>query len=74
MESDLYIVRVQKEHPGFYKLFYVSDNSFADGNRYPEFLETLRHLHPFWRVHLRHIRDVDGHFVTKDEYFSRVRK
>lgn len=74
MESDMYIVRVAKDAPSVYRVFYVSDNSFADGNRYPDFLDTLKFLHPHYRINLRHIRDVDGHFVTTDEYMTRVRK
>ena len=74
MESDMYIVRVAKDAPSVYRIFYVSDNRFADGNRYPAFLETLKFLHPHYRINLRHIRDVDGHFVTYDEYMSRARK
>ena len=74
MESDMYIVRVAKDAPSVYRIFYVSDNSFADGNRYPDFLDTLKFLHPHYRINLRHIRDVDGHFVTTDEYLTRARK
>ena len=74
MESDMYIVRVAKDAPSVYRIFYVSDNRFADGNRYPAFLETLKFLHPHYRINLRHIRDVDGHFVTYDEYMNRARK
>ena len=73
MESDMHIVRLEKTAPSVFKVFYVSDNRFADGNRYPEFLETIKHLHPYHRLILRHIRDVDGHFVTREEYFSRQR-
>ncbi len=74
MDSDMFIVRVAKDAPFVYRIFYVSDNRFADGNRYPAFLETLKFLHPHYRINLRHIRDVDGHFVTYDEYMSRARK
>lgn len=74
MESDMYIVRVAKDAPSVYRIFYVSNNSFADGNRYPVFLDTLKFLHPHYRINLRHIRDVDGHFVTTDEYMTRVTK
>ena len=74
MESDMHIVRVEKVNSARYKVFYVSDNTFADGNRYPEFLDTVKHLHPRFSLSLRHIRDVDGHFVTTDEYLSRSRK
>ncbi len=74
MESDMMIVRVAKDAPSVYRIFYVSDNRFADGNRYPDFLETLKFVHPHYRINLRHIRDVDGHFVTTDEYLTRPRK
>ena len=74
MDSDMYIVRVAKETPSLYKIFYVSDNRFADGNRYPHFLDTLKFVHPHYRIQLRHIRDVDGHFVTTSEYLNRRRK
>lgn len=74
MESDMYIVRIARETPSLFRIFYVSDNRFADGNRYPDFLETLKFFHPYYHIKLRHIRDVDGHFVTTQEYFSRARK
>ena len=72
--SDMLLVRVEKEAPARYKLFYVSDNPFADGNRYPAFLGRLKAEHPGFRIVLRHIRDVDGHFVTREEYLRRWRK
>ena len=74
MASDMLIVRVARDSPSRYKIFYVSENRFADGNRYPEFLETLKLAHPQYYISLRHIRDVDGHFVTRDEYVCRNRK
>ena len=70
----MYIVRVVRDAPSVYRIFYVSDNRFADGNRYPAFLEALKSLHPQYRIILRHIRDVDGHFVTYDEYMNRTGK
>ncbi len=74
MQSDMQIVRVVRDTPICYRIFYVSDNRFADGNRYPEFLERLRQDHPRKRIILRHIRDVDGHFVTREEFRQRRRK
>ena len=68
MDSDMLIVLVTKESPNRYKIFYVSENRFADGNRYPLFLDTLKEVHTNYRITLRHIRDVDGHFVTREEY------
>ena len=69
--SDMYIVRVERETRTRYRVFYVSDNAFADGNRFPEFVYMVRREHPGKSVNMRHIRDVDGHFVTRDEYFHR---
>ena len=69
--SDMYIVRVERETRTRYRVFYVSDNAFADGNRFPEFVDMVRREHPGKSVNMRHIRDVDGHFVTRDEYFRR---
>ena len=73
IDSDMYIVRIEKEAPYRYKVFYVSDNPFADGNRFPDFLNMVKRDHPRHSINLRHLRDVDGHFVTRDEYFSRVK-
>lgn len=67
------IIRIEKELPNRYKLFYVSEFPFADGNRFPDFLQTVKGSFPLYRIQLRHIRDVDGHFVTTDEYAA-VRK
>lgn len=69
----MYIVRLEKERTNRYKVFYVSENSFADGNRFPDFLSTIRFFFPRVSINLRHIRDVDGHFVTITEYLSRKR-
>jgi len=52
----------------------ISEYPFADGDRFPKFLETARFFFPDYRLNLRHIRDVDGHFVTIEEYQQRVRK
>ena len=71
LESDMFIVRIEQETAHRYKVFYVSDNSFADGNRFPDFLALAKISHPRHSINLRHIRDIDGHFVTRDEYFHR---
>lgn len=67
------IVRLEKERTNRYKVFYVSENPFADGNRFPDFLSTIKFFFPQTSINLRHIRDVDGHFVTITEYLSRKR-
>ena len=68
------IVRVDTERANRYRVFYVSEYPFADGNRFPKFLETVRFFFPDYRLNLRHIRDVDGHFVTIEEYQQQARK
>ena len=68
------IVRVDTERTNRYRVFYVSEYPFADGDRFPKFLETVRFFFPDYRLNLRHIRDVDGHFVTIEEYQQRARK
>ena len=67
------IIRVEQVHPQAYNIFYVSDNHFADGNRFPDFLALIKEAHPTWRINLRHIKDEYGHFVTIDEFYSRKR-
>lgn len=72
-ESDMYIVRISREKPWVYKLYYVSDKCFADGRCYQDFYNYLSELYPRIFFLFRHIRDVDGHFVSRDEYFSRCK-
>lgn len=72
-ESDMYIVRISREKPWVYKLYYVSDKGFADGRCYQNFYNYLSELYPRIFFLFRHIRDVDGHFVSRDEYFSRCK-
>jgi len=68
------IVRVDAEAKNRYRVFYVSENPFADGDCFPDFLDAVRSCFPEYRLRLRHIRDMDGHFVTIEEYQQRVRK
>lgn len=68
------VVRLEKERSNRYRLFYVSDNPFADGNRFPELLATINFFFPRYFIQFRHIRDIDGHFVTTDEYLSIKRR
>ena len=72
--TGMHIVRVAKDSPKQFSVFYVSDNRFADGHCFPSFLAAVRLIHPHYKLSLRHIRDVDGHFVTREEYFARPRK
>ncbi len=65
------IVGIEKEDSNNYRVFFVSDYPYADGNRYPGFIQAVRFFFPEYHIQLRHIRDVDGHFVTTAEYLSR---
>lgn len=72
-DSPIKIIRVNHSNHHVYTVFYVSDNRFADGNRFLKFIEALKRNYSRCRVVLRHIKDVDGHFVTRDEYYARKR-
>lgn len=65
-DSPLDVIKVEHPNPRTYIMFYVSDNRFADGNRFPDFLKVLHERYTHSYVLLRHIKDVDGHFVTRD--------
>ena len=64
----LQIIRVQEERTNVFKIFYVSENSFRDGNCFPNFLSMIQEKHPRYRILMRHIQDLQGHFVTTEEY------
>lgn len=68
----LRIVRVNGLRATIY-IYYVSDYPFADGNRFPAFIKSVRALFPHHRIMLRHIRDQRGHFLTREEY-ARIRR
>ena len=73
LDSDMTTVRVAQPTPWMYTVFYVSDNPFADGNRYPAFLQRIKSGDPQVKICLRHIRAIDGSFVTTDQYRARPR-
>ncbi len=73
LDYDMTIVRVAQPTPWMYTVFYVSDNPFADGNRYPAFLQRIKSGDPQVKICLRHIRAIDGSFVTTDQYRARPR-
>ena len=64
----LQLVRVQEDPPGIFKIFYVSENPFRDGGCFPNFISMIQEKHPRCRILMRHIQDLQGHFVTIDEY------
>ncbi len=66
------VVQAEIIRPNAYTVSYVSDNAYSDGMQYPDFEEAVRACCPCRRLRLRHIRDVDGHFVTREEYRARV--
>ncbi len=73
-ECSMEIIRVERQHSSLFKVFYVSDNPFADSNRFPGFIDRVRRNHPSWRLILKHIKNEEGRFVTREEFRSRVRK
>lgn len=74
VESDMQIVRLEKVAPKEYTLFYVSNNRFYDVNCFPEFTGMIKTLYPRVWVNLRHIRDLNGYFVTREEFAARRHK
>ncbi|MDE5755333.1 MAG: hypothetical protein K2H89_12475 [Oscillospiraceae bacterium] len=50
----------------FYKIFYISDKSQDDHEEYLDFLRAYRYL-KHAGAELRHIRDMNGNYVTKKE-------
>ena len=69
----LSIISVEAPNPRSYTVFYVSDNPFADGNRFPEFLQSARDYYSDKRIVLRHIKGPDGRFVTREQFRARRR-
>ena len=61
------IVRVHGFQAYIY-VYYVSENNFADGNRFKRFLKSAHFFFPHHIIRLRQIRDLDGHFLTIEEY------
>lgn len=62
------IVRVEEDKQNAYRVFYVSDRTTLDELYYPNFLAIVEVNHPEYQVTMRHIRDIDGHYVTIEEY------
>jgi len=72
--EDMVIIKVDQPTPREYRIFYVSDNAFPDGNRYGDFIQILTHLHPGRRINLRHIKDINGRCMTTEQYQHRRRR
>lgn len=68
----VYIVRLEPVKGKVYKVFYVSDYQFADGQLYSDFYAAVSKNHPGYWLLLRHIKDENGRFVTREEYIRRV--
>lgn len=68
---EILIVKVEKISKKAYKIFYVSENRFCDGDKFPEIKKTAKFFYPNKKLILWHIKDVDGHFVTIHEYKNR---
>lgn len=65
---DMLITSVRRTKYPYYSIFYVSDNSYADFREYQDFITQLKLIHSNWRFHLQHIKDLNGKFITRDEY------
>ena len=71
--AEITVVRVEPVNRRTYRVFYVSDNPFPDWNMFPAFVENVERAYPGHRVSLRRIVNLDGHFVTREEYSARKR-
>lgn len=61
-------VMVTRKDVCFHTIYYVSDNWFADGNRFPEILRKMNGNYFRYKFQLRHIKSSDGRFLTISEY------
>ena len=71
--AEILVVRVEPVNRHTYRAFYVSDNPFPDWNMLSAFVEAVERVYRAHRVSLRRIRDLDGHLVTREEYYARKR-
>lgn len=69
---EMLIVRVEVNKKLF-KIFYVSGNPFADGNRFPLLLSGIKEAYPGMYIALKHIKNVDGSFATISDYKNRIK-
>ena len=61
------IIRVKVEEKEI-TVFYVSDYRFADALKFPEFVRKIKENSPGHNLILRHIKDENGNFMTREEY------
>ena len=71
LKLKIMLVRVVKEGDNAYRVLYVSDNNSPDENLYGNLIKKARLANPALRITLRHVRDVDGHCVTINEFLKR---
>lgn len=71
--AEILVVRVEPVNRRTYRAFYVSDDPFPDWDMFPAFLEAVERAYPSHHISLRRIRDLDGHLVTREEFFARKR-
>ncbi len=73
---EIHIVRVEcsDDKWWFHTIYYVSSRAYADFDEYWILIDCLKSFHPHWSFYMRHIKDVDGHYVTTEEYKRRRRK
>lgn len=71
--TEIIVVRVEPANRHTYRVFYVSDDPFPDWNMFPAFLAAVERAFSGQRISLRRIKDMDGHFVTREEFYARKR-
>ena len=73
-DSHMDVIRAEFQRPNLCTVFYVSDNPFADGNRFMAFITMVKSYHRGWRISLRHIMDQDNRFLTREEFYAMRRR
>lgn len=68
------IVGIKQTDSEKYTVFYTSQRAEADEHCYPNFLHKARKAYPGITFAIKHIQDVDGHYVTANEYKNRVKQ
>lgn len=68
------IIEVKSPMRKRYTVFYVSQQTGPDESEFPDFFRMVGEIYPVWQVTIKHIKDVDGHYVTINEYKKRVKQ
>ena len=71
LKLKIMLVRVVQEGDNAYRVLYVSKNNCPDEDLYGNLIKKARLANPALQITLRHVRDVDGHCVTINEFLKR---